>query len=104
MDGSPNGAVSAHDQLGRFVNGNSEYRARQKRIAERTAQLCAEYEASPAHRQILAVVARYLDDAERSRTALTRTRAANAAHRLLRSIPRKKPKRYANAAEWYDAE
>jgi hypothetical protein len=38
---------------------------------------------------LLAVVARHLDDAERARTALTRSRASNTARRLLDGIPRK---------------
>jgi hypothetical protein len=77
--------------------------AKRQRIAERIAQLCAEYDATPAQRQLLAVVAGHLDDAQFGRNKLTRTRATNSAERLLRSIPRKQPKRPANAAEWYDA-
>jgi hypothetical protein len=61
-------------------------------------QLSAEYDGQP---QILAIVASHLDDAERSRTALTRTRALNVAMRMLRTIPRKVPKPPANAKEWY---
>jgi len=52
---------------GRFLNGNTEYRARQQRIAERLAQLTAEYDPTPSQVMLLAVVARHLDDAERAR-------------------------------------
>ena len=90
MDGSAAGTASQHDQRsGRFLNGNTEYRAKQQRIAERLAQLVADYDPSPSQRQILAVAARYLDDAERARTAERRVLAGNAARRLLRDIPRK---------------
>src|SRR5262249_29417648 len=90
MDGSAVGTVSQHDRRsGRFINGNTEYRRRQQRVAERLEQLCAEYDPSPTQRQLLAVVARNLDDAERGRTAERRVLAANAARRLLRDIPRK---------------
>jgi hypothetical protein len=74
-----------------FQHGNTEYRARQARLDERFSQLCAEYEDTPAQRQILRAVAANLDDAERSRIKWKRTRAANTAQRLLRSIPRKQP-------------
>jgi hypothetical protein len=90
MDGSVIGAVLQHDQRsGRFLAGHTEYRAKQQRIAERLAQLLADYDPSPSQRQLLAVVARHLDDAERARSAVTRSRASNAAKRLLKDIPRK---------------
>jgi hypothetical protein len=38
---------------------------------------------------LLVVVAGHLDDAERCRSAIARTRATNAARRLLKDIPRK---------------
>jgi hypothetical protein len=79
-------------------SGNSAYLEKQRRIADRLAKLRLEYEDS----QLLPAVACHLDDAERSRTKLDRTRAANTAERLLRSIPRKQPKRPRNAAEWYE--
>jgi hypothetical protein len=91
--------LSNHDpRTGHLVGGNSAWRAKKDRLAARTEQLCAEYDAQP---QILAIVASHLDDAERSRSALTRTRALNVAMRMLRTIPRKAPKRPANAKEWY---
>jgi hypothetical protein len=91
--------VTDHDpRTGHLIGGNSAWRAKKDRLAARTQQLCAEYDASP---QILAIIASHLDDAERSRTALTRTRALNVAMRMLRTIPKKVPKRPANAKEWY---
>lgn len=89
MDGSANGTVAHHDRRGRFVAGNTEYRAKQQRIAERVRQLSLDYDASPSQQMLLAVAARHLDDAERARSALARTRASNAARRLLADIPRK---------------
>ena len=95
MSGSAVGSASQHSRRsGRFLNGNTEYRARQQRIAERLAQLTAEYDPTPSQVMLLAVVARHLDDAERARTTERRVLAANAAGRLLRQIPRKaKPTR-----------
>jgi len=89
MDGAGTGADVAHDAQGRFVSGHSEYAARKRRIAERLAQLVADYNPSPSQKQLLVVVAGHLDDAERCRSAIARTRATNAARRLLKDIPRK---------------
>jgi hypothetical protein len=89
MDGSASGAVAAHDQAGRFTAGNTEYRAKQRRIAERLAQLNADYDGS--QQQLLAIVARHLDDAAVARTAERRVRASNAATRILKQIPRREP-------------
>jgi|SRR6516162_1424963 len=89
MDGAGTGADVAHDAQGRFVSGHSEYAARKRRIAERLAQLVADYNPSPSQKQLLAVIAGHLDDAERCRSAIARTRATNAARRLLKDIPRK---------------
>src|SRR6516165_9603421 len=72
-----------------FRSGNSEYRAKKQRIAVRLAQLVAEFDPSPAQRQLLAIIAGHLDDAERCRSAIARTRATNAARRLLKDIPRR---------------
>jgi hypothetical protein len=82
---------SSHDSANtthpwRFQPGNSAFRAKTRRIAERLAQLEAEYDASP----LLGVIARHLDDAMRGRTPLVRTRASNAAQRLLLTVSRKK--------------
>ncbi len=91
MDGSAIGAVAAHDQLGRFTTGNTEYRAKQQRVAERVRQLALDYDPSPSQRMLLSIIARHLDDAERARTAERRVRAGNAATRLLRQLQRKEP-------------
>jgi hypothetical protein len=79
----------AHDIQGRFVNGHSEYAARKRRIAERLAKLCLDYDPSPAQQMLLIVIAGHLDDAERARTAERRVRAGNASNRLLRLIPKR---------------
>jgi hypothetical protein len=91
MDGSAIGAATDHDRLGRFKNGNSEYAAKRRRIAERLVQLSADYNASPSQQQLLAIAARHLDDAAVARTAERRVRATNAATRILRLIPHKEP-------------
>jgi len=80
-----------HDIQGRFVNGNSEREAKRRRIAERLEALLADYDPTRAQRQLLAIVAGHLDDAERARSAVARIRATNAARRLLKDIPRKPP-------------
>jgi hypothetical protein len=88
MDGSATGTAAGHNRLnGRFINGHSEYRARKDRLAERERQLTLDYDPSPSQRQLLPIIARHLDDAERARTAERRVRAGNAANRLLRLIP-----------------
>jgi hypothetical protein len=79
----------AHDELGRLVRGHSEYAARKRRLAERLAKLRADYNPSSSQEMLLVVIAGHLDDAERCRSAIARTRATNAARRLLRDIPRR---------------
>lgn len=86
-----------HPNHSHLLSGNSAYLAKQRRIADRLARLRLQYEDS----ELLPAVAIHLDDAQRARAKWDRTRAANTAERLLRSIPRKQPKRPANAAEWY---
>jgi hypothetical protein len=86
MDGA---ATSGHDELGRLVRGHSEYAARKRRLAERVAKLRLDYDPSPLQQMLLVVIAGHLDDAERCRSAIARTRATNAARRLLKDIPRK---------------
>src|SRR5215831_12268580 len=90
MDGSASGTAPAHDELGRFRAGNSEYRARLQRLAERARQLALDYDPSPSQQMLLPIIARHLDDAERARTAERRVRAGGAADRLLRLIPKRK--------------
>ena len=86
MDGA---ATSGHDEFGRLVRGHSEYAARKRRLAERVAKLRLDYDPSPSQQMLLIVIAGHLDDAERCRSAIARTRATNAARRLLKDIPRK---------------
>jgi hypothetical protein len=86
MDGA---ATSGHDELGRLVRGHSEYAARKRRLAERLAKLRADYDPSSSQEMLLVVIAGHLDDAERCRSAVARTRATNAARRLLKDIPRR---------------
>jgi len=74
---------------GTFTVGNSEREAKRRRIAERLEALLADYDPTRAQRQLLAIVAGHLDDAERARSAVARIRATNAARRLLKDIPRK---------------
>jgi len=102
MDGSASGTVPAHDELGRFRAGNSEYRARLQRLAERVRQLALDLDPSPSQRQLLPIIARHLDDAERARTAERRVRAGNAANRLLRLIPKREEERLVSARELLD--
>jgi hypothetical protein len=91
MDGFANGAVTHHDRRGRFANGNTEYRAKQQRIAEKARQLALDYDPSPSQQQQLKAIARFLDDSERCRTVEKRAKAANTANRLLRQLKRKEP-------------
>jgi hypothetical protein len=74
MDGFADGAVVGHDRRGRFANGNTEYRAKQQRIAEKARQLALDYDPSPSQQMLLSIIARHLDDAERARSAERRTR------------------------------
>ena len=76
---------------GSFTVGNSERAAKKRRIAERLAQLVAEFNPSPAQKQLLAIIAGHLDAAERGRSLIERVRASNTARRMLRDIPRKPP-------------
>ena len=96
MDGA---AASGHDELGRLVRGHSEYAARKRRLAERLAKLRLDYDPSPSQQMLLVVIAGHLDDAERCRSAIARTRATNAARRLLKDIPRKPVQVLATAKE-----
>jgi hypothetical protein len=90
MDDS-SAVTTSSDKPWLFRSGNSEYRAKKQRIAERLAKLRLDYDPSPSQQMLLVVIAGHLDDAERCRSAIARTRATNAARRLLRDIPRKAP-------------
>jgi hypothetical protein len=75
---------------GRFVQGNSGYRLRKAARDLIRDGLLAEYDfASPAASVLLPIIVGHLFDAERARKRVDRVRAANAANRLLRSIPRR---------------
>ena len=87
MDGAANG----HSASGQFRRRNNEYRAKRLRLADRLAKLRLDYDPSPSQQMLLVVIAGHLDDAERCRSAIARTRATNAARRLLKDIPRKPP-------------
>jgi hypothetical protein len=89
MSGSAVGDVSEHDRLGRFTEGNSEYRAKQRRLAEIAQSLAAEFDPTPSQVRLLAIIARHMDDAERSRSAERRVKASNAVRRLLKDLKRK---------------
>ena len=101
MDDSSSVTTSS-DKPWLFQSGNSEYRAKKQRIAARLAQLIADHDPTPSQKQILAVVAHHLDDAERARSLVQRVRAGNAARRLLRDIPRKPPAASMTARELLD--
>jgi hypothetical protein len=90
MHGAPFGSIPGHDpHNGRFTGGNSRRAAKKQRIAERLAKLRLDLDPSPLQEMLLPIIAGHLDDAERCQSALARTRATNAARRLLRDIPRK---------------
>src|SRR5262249_38079374 len=92
MNGSANGAAAGHDSAsGQFLPQNSEYRAKRLRLADRLAKLRLDYHPSPSQEMLLVVIAGDLEDAERARSAIARTRATNAARGLLKDIPRKPP-------------
>jgi hypothetical protein len=81
-----------HDpRNGTFTACNSGRAAKKRRIAERLVKLRLDYDPSPSQEMLLAVAAGHLDDAERAQSAIARTRATNAARRLLKDIPRKPP-------------
>ena len=103
MDGSASGTALGHNpRSGRFTNGHSEYRAKKDRLAERVRQLILDYDPSPSQLQLLPIIARHLDDAERARPAERRVRAGGAADRLLRLIPKRKQAPLMSARELLD--
>jgi len=57
------------------------------RLAERVRHLAADYD-DPSQ-QLLKIIARHLDDAERANTVERRAKAANTANRLLRQLKRR---------------
>jgi hypothetical protein len=92
MDGSATRIAASHDPLtGHFTPGNSEYRAKQRRVAELLDQMIAQYgDVTPAQKQLLRVCAAHLYDAGSSRSPLIRTRASRAANQILKLFPRPK--------------
>lgn len=91
---APDAGSDHRDRRGRVTAGNSNYFAKQKRLAERLEQLIAHFEgASAAEVQVLSTIARLFDDSERATTLTARIRASNAARRLLATIrpPKEKP-------------
>jgi hypothetical protein len=91
MSGSEVGSNSAHDQLGRFTAGNTEYRAKRNRIAALVEQLSADYAAtSGTAKALLRVAAEHLDAAAHARNNVLRSRATRMAAKtlaLLRPAP-----------------
>ena len=81
--------TTSSDKPWLFRPGNSEYRAKKQRIAARLEQLLADHDPTSSQRQLLAIIAGHLDDAERARSLVQRVRAGNAARRLLKDIPRR---------------
>jgi len=75
---------------GRFTPGNSGYRLRKQARDRIRDALTAEYSFSTATAQVLlGVIVGHLFDAQRARKQVDRVRAANAAARLLRGIPKR---------------
>jgi hypothetical protein len=86
-------APSPDHRDGRFVRGNQAYKTRQNRIAACIERLRASYDVSdPADWAIASIAALNLCDAELARSRVARTRATNAAVRLLKQLTRKPPK------------
>ena len=75
MDGSAVGSNAAHDQLGRFTAGNTEWRRKQQRIAAKIDELAREYDVTSAvARMLLKLAAQHLDAAEQARNSILRSR------------------------------
>jgi len=72
MDGSAVGSNAAHDQLGRFTAGNTEWRRKQQRIAAKIDELAREYDVTSAVARML--LAQHLDAAEQARNSILRSR------------------------------
>lgn len=73
-----------------FKRGHTQYRAKRDRIVARAELMLAEYDCrKPSDQILVALAAKFLDDAEHGKTQVNRTRAGNAAVRILRQIPRK---------------
>jgi hypothetical protein len=105
MDGSSAGATVAHDRLGRFAVGHTEWRARRDRITQRYEQLLAEFgDVSDTQKQLLRIAAKHLDEAERAKSPVVRTRASRCASQILKLFPKPKapaPRGPATVAEYF---
>jgi len=101
MDGSAIGNNAAHDQLGRFTTGNTEYRRKQQRIAAKTDELAREYDvAGAAARMLLKLAAQHLDAAEQARNSVLRARHTRLGLEVLASLQRKQEPAPLTIAEW----
>src|SRR5262249_2141071 len=92
QDGSDSRSVPGHDPVtGHFVRGfRGAYRTRQQMVAARLEALQSQYSAtSPADLVLLALASVHLVGSGRARNSVHRVRAANAAMRILKQIPRK---------------
>jgi hypothetical protein len=73
-----------------FAKGNTEYRTRKDRIAERVAQLATEYDANSAvSKQLLEIAAVHLDQAAMARNNALRSRSTRLAMKVLDRLERK---------------
>jgi membrane-bound ClpP family serine protease len=85
-----------------FAKGNTEYRARKDRIAERVAQLATEYEADSAvSKQLLEIAAVHLDTAARTHSNVLRGRSTRLAMKVLDRLERKPQPPKLNAFDQY---
>jgi hypothetical protein len=83
-------AYDAHNGTGQFRPGNSGYRMRVEARAKIERALLNDFDfSSPAATVLLGIIVQNLFDAQRARSKVDRTRAANTARRLLAGIPRK---------------
>jgi hypothetical protein len=89
-DGTTAGEIPGHDRAGRFTAGNSAHHEKRRRIADRVAELSADYDAkSAASQMLLRIAAEFIDQAERTRSHAIRTRAMRAAGKILDRLQRK---------------
>jgi hypothetical protein len=72
--------------------------AKRARIAARAAELAELYVGTASE---MLIIAGFQDEAIHGRSNWVRTRSQNSAERALHRLPRKVPKRPANAQEWY---
>jgi hypothetical protein len=90
IDGQPlTSAPSPDHRDGRFVKGNNAYKTRIRRVTEAIERIKASYDVTdPADMAIASIAALNLCDAELARSRVARTRATNAAVRLLKQLVR----------------